>query len=234
MEEFKEGAKAIAEIAKLGTKALDTTSQFGVFLSKMFGTPAEDAYAIVGDKIRFIQWERQVRMVEAINEYHKERGYPPVRTIPPKFAIPMITNAGLEEDDDLQDIWCRLIANSMDKNFDVEIRYAFIEIIKSLTYLDAKVLKYVYDEVSKKSDSTIMHMSKISLDAETINKYVDVSEDELDISFNNLMRVQCLRNPSLENSIFVPEQGQIVFTKNGKTHVALTSLGIAFTKICMG
>lgn len=233
MSEIEAVSKAIAESAKFGTTSIKATEKMLVFISKILGNPIEEAAGLIGDKLQYIRWQRQVRMVDEVNKILISKGLDKTRAIPPKFALPMLEQASLEEDDYLQDIWCKLIANSLDPNFDSEIRYAFIEIIKSLTSLDAKILKSVYDEVSNKSDSTITQMSKISLDVETINKYLDASEDELDISFNNLMRVQCLRNPSLENSIFVSEQGEFVFTKNGKMHVALTSLGIVFIKICI-
>ena len=233
MSEIEAVSEAIAESAKFGTTSVKFTEKMLDFISKILGNPIEEAAGIIGDKLQYIRWQRQVRMVDEVNKILISKGLDKTRTIPPKFALPMLEQASLEEDDDLQDIWCKLIANSLDPNFDSEIRYAFIEIIKSLTSLDAKILKSVYGEVSNKSDSTITQMSKISLDVETINRYLDASEDELDISFNNLMRVQCLRNPSLENSIFVSEQGEFVFTKNGKMHVALTSLGIVFIKICI-
>ena len=233
MSEIEAVSEAIAESAKFGTTSVKFTEKMLDFISKILGNPIEEAAGIIGDKLQYIRWQRQVRMVDEVNKILVDKGLDKTRTIPPKFALPMLEQASLEEDNYLQDIWCKLIANSLDPNFDSEIRYAFIEIIKSLTSLDAKILKSVYGEVSNKSDSTITQMSKISLDVETINRYLDASEDELDISFNNLMRVQCLRNPSLENSIFVSEQGEFVFTKNGKMHVALTSLGIVFIKICI-
>ena len=37
----------------------------------------------------------------------------------------MVENASLEEDDKLQDLWNKLIANAMDPNFTDEIRYSY-------------------------------------------------------------------------------------------------------------
>ncbi len=232
MTEIEEGSKAIAEASKLGTKFLDSSDKLGGFLSNVFGPSIDNVIGLIGDKLEYMRWERQVRLVDKVNELSEKRGLKTFRPIPPKFAIPMIENASLEEDDDLQDIWCNLITNSLDSNFALEIRYAYIEIIKTLTSLDTKILKFVYDEVLKKSDSSATEISKISLGVESIKRCLSVSEGELFVSLNNLMRVQCLRNPSLENSLFASE-GAFVFKTESEMQVALNPLGIAFIRTCM-
>ena len=235
MTEIEETSKAIGEVAKLGTKALDSGDKLGGFLSKVLGYPIEEAVGIVGDTLKYKRWQRQIRMVDEVNKLLREKDIDETRPIPPKFAIPMLEQASLEEDDDLQDIWCTLITNSLDPDFDSEIRYAYIEIVKSLTSLDAKILKLVYEEVSKTSDLTMTEMSNIKVQAETINRHVDSTEEELAISLNNLMRVQCLRNPSLENAIHVNNQGGMTFqfTNHGQMYISLNPLGMAFIRTCM-
>ena len=144
MSILDEPAKAVAALANLGDTSVKAAEKSGPFLSKVFGTSIESAVGIIGDKLEYLKWERQTRMIDRINKYHKERNLTEVRPIPPKFAIPLIVNATLEEENDLQDIWCKLIANALDPNFDSEIRYAFIYIIKSLTSLDAMILELFY------------------------------------------------------------------------------------------
>ena len=216
---------------------MKTVEKGGEFLARVFGTSTENAVGLLGDKLEYWRWERQIRMIDKVNEYQKERGLRITRPIPPKFAIPMITNASLEEDNDLQEMWCKLIINALDYNFKSEIRFAYIDIIKSLTSLDAKILKFVYDAVYNKLKSegknTInIEMAKISLNLEDLNDRISGSEEELLINFNNLMRVQCLRNPSLENAVYV-ENEITIFKKGGKMRVALTPLGIAFIEVCI-
>ncbi|MDA0524216.1 Abi-alpha family protein [Methanococcoides alaskense] len=259
MDSYDETVKTAGEVAKLATKSLDVVGQFGGFLSKIFGTPAKDAYGIVGDQIDFIQWERRTRMVEIVNQYHEKKGFPPVRPISPKFAIPMIMNAGLEEDDDLQDIWCRLIANSMDANFDFEIRYAFIEMIKSLSSLDAQILSLVYRGASKYSsipsrnfaeDDDVFdnetdyvvrkeRMQSYFMSKVVIKHKLGCTGELLDVSIHNLLRVQCLNDSSLEDALSAFETiddfddfGDLnLMVPRG--YYSLTPLGIVFVEACI-
>lgn len=237
-----------AECAKFGTTVVNVSAEFGRFLSNVFGTSIEDGYGIMGDKIGFIRWEKQCRMVEVINKYNEEKGFPLARPIPPKFAIPMILNAGFEEDDDLQDIWCRLISNSMDPNFNSEIRYAYIEIIKSLTSLDAKILKYIFEKAME-----ISHVSGMIFDKQRglvgykkhfnrellvdytpnlakIKEYMGISDEQFEVALHNLIRVQCIRNITAEKSMHYPDE------PNGSyliEDIILTPLGIAFIEACL-
>lgn len=248
MDEITESAKAIAEVAKLGKTVIDPPVEFGRFLSNVFGTSIEDGYGIIGDKIGFIRWEKQCRMVEIINKYNEEKGFPLARPIPPKFAIPMILNAGFEEDNDLQDMWCRLISNSMDPNFDSEIRYAYIDIIKSLTSLDAKILKYIFEKAMERSYVNGMIFDKqrgyignkksfsrhllvnYSPDIRTIRQDMGISDEQFDVAIYNLIRVQCVRNVTVEKSIQYPGE------PNGSyliENIILTPLGIAFIEACL-
>ena len=208
MSEIEAVSKAIAESAKLGTTSVKFTEKMLCFISKILGNPIEEAAGIIGDKLQYIRWQRQVRMVDEVNKILISKGLDKTRTIPPKFALPILEQASLEEDDYLQDIWCKLIANSLDPNFDSEIRYAFIEIIKNFTSLDAKILKYVYDTALKNSshfeditfrNDVIKNHRKVSI--YNIRENIDATSDEIEVSLDNLLRVRCLKDNVLEESI---------------------------------
>ena len=177
-------------------------------------------------------------MSDQVNKDLLERNCKTVRPIPPKLEIPLIINASLEEDDDLQDIWCKLIANALDSNFNSEIRFAYVDIIKNLTSLDAKVLKFVYDKVSRiisisQNEPIKIYMAKVIVDLKDINKYMNVSEEELTISYNNLIRVQCLELVSSLSPIYVKEGEKMPLMVNDPMHVTITPLGLAFVEACM-
>lgn len=46
----------------------------------------------------------------------------------------------METDDFLQNTWARLLTNAVDPNFKSEIRVAFVDVIKTLTAVDVKIL----------------------------------------------------------------------------------------------
>jgi len=243
MSYIEECAKAASEFAKLGSTSLEATGKLGGYLAKHFGEIFTNAIGLmIGDKILYLRseknWDHHLRMLDKVNKDLLERGCKTIKLIPPKLEIPLVINASLEDDDNLQDIWCRLIANALDSNFNLEIRFAYIDIIKNLTSLDAKVLKFAYDEVSRKlgisqKEPAKVYMAKMIVDLKDINKYMDVSEEELTISYNNLIRVQCLKLVSSLSPIYVEEGEKMPSMLNDPMHVIITPLGLAFIEACM-
>ena len=144
MSEAEEIAKAVQEAAKLGDKGLDTAQKAGSFFAKVFKSPLNEISGIIHDKLRFIRWKRFIEMSEEVNAILKERGITETRPLIPKLAIPLIENASIEDEEDIKSLWSILMANALDPNFDVELRFAFIEIIKSLSPLDVKILDLFY------------------------------------------------------------------------------------------
>lgn len=138
-------SKAIEEVAKAAGKAIDASSELGGFLSKYVGGSLEQAMGIVEDKLKYLRWERQIRLTERANALLAERGLAqPSRKVPLQVAIPLIQAASLEEDDWLQDQWAALLVNAADAASHVEVRRAFISILEDMTPLDALLLKKIY------------------------------------------------------------------------------------------
>jgi len=237
MTEVEEMSKALAESAKFGTTSVEATQKMLGFLSKVFNEPIETTVGIIGDKLKFIRWQRQLRMADEVYGILRQRGVDKTRPIPPKFAISMLEQSSLEEDNELQDIWCNLIANSLDPSFNSEIRYAFIEIIKGLTPLDSKILYFVYNRVLNKSlfceDETQRHetMQSRTVQISRIQENIDASEEYIRISVSNLIRVQCLNSFSTEYS--VKTFGSTIVGVNSVMNVAITPLGIVFVEACI-
>ena len=138
-------SKAIEEIAKTTGKAIDASRQLGGFLSKYIGGSMEHAMGIVEDKLKYLRWERQIRLEDRANALLSERGLSqPSRKVPLQIAIPLIQGGSLEEDDRLQDRWAALLANAADAAAQIEVRRAFISILEDLTPLDASLLDKIY------------------------------------------------------------------------------------------
>lgn len=231
----QEGSKAVVAVAESYKTTAGLAEKTGGFLSKVFGTTIENGVGIIGDKLEYTRWERQNRLIEKVNEYQKEKKFTQYRPIPPKFAIPMIVNASLEDDNELQDIWCKLITNSLNPNFDVEIRYAYIDIIKNLTSLDAKILKFIHD---KALSSGMGVMSAVGIDE--IIKNISVPENDIKISLSNLMRVQCILDNSVASIVTDIYWRMICMKNNTETsglelHISysLTEIGYSFIQACI-
>lgn len=146
-------SKAVEEVARVAGKAVDAGRELGGFLSKYVGGSLEQAMGIVEDKLKYLRWERQVRLVERANHFLAEKGLAtPNRKVPLHVAIPLIQAGSLEEDDSLQDRWAALLVNAADSASHVEVRRAFISILEDMTPLDASVLEKVYSSTLSPND----------------------------------------------------------------------------------
>lgn len=231
MTDLEECAKAISDTAKLGITVVEATEKIGGFLSHILNEPFTEAVGIFGDKLKFMRWKRKLRIVDEVNRILDEKGVKDIRPIPPKLAIPMLEQASWEEEDELQDIWCNLIANSLNPVFDVEIRYAYIDILKNLTSLDAKILKYIYDTIEDKSrldEITNLNNHPISIDQIKENTTL-ASDSEIKLSLYNLKRVQCVWDYK-SNSIVA---GNIALRGRNDNYYILTPLGSTLIEACM-
>lgn len=112
-DQIHESAKAVQEIAKTTGKAIDAGEKFGVFISRFISGPLEQGMGIFEDKLKYMRWERQVRLMQRADQLMKEICLDkPTRSIPLKLAVPLLEAASLEDDDTLQDLWARLLVNA--------------------------------------------------------------------------------------------------------------------------
>ena len=225
-----EVAKAVAEASKFGTKSIEATEKMLGFLSKVFNESIEQAAGIVSDRLMFIRFERLVRIEKQVEQILGELNIEKTRPILPKFALPMLENASLEEDDELQDIWIKLMANAMDPHFDASFRMAYIEIIKGLTSLDVKILDLVYHKIVKNGTKVRELMVKSCYSRDICNDLKLSEEDYLD-SIYNLFRVQCLTPTILSSRATFA--GEPFSTYKGDSEVSITPLGKNFVEACI-
>jgi hypothetical protein len=60
--------------------------------------------------------------------------------IPLKIGLPLLDHATLEEDDELQDVWARLLVNGGDADSHIELKKVFVSILADLSAFDARLL----------------------------------------------------------------------------------------------
>lgn len=260
-DEVSESAKAIQEVAKTTKAGIEATEKLGGFVSRIIGEPTDAVVGILTDKLKFMRWERQVRLTERAKEIINSRNIEgELRTVPPKIALPIIENASLEENDELQDLWAHFLASAVDPNFDGTLRTAFIDIIKQLEVVDVHILNFIYSyyssynkkyKASKRnhcSPSKNADMNQYEVKKGFIMREINIDEDIYKESIDNLIRVRCVA-PFVSNEIVnIPAEGETFKSalynyddsqtvKFNITHqydkVCITPLGVSFAKACM-
>lgn len=219
-DEFSESAKAVQEVAKTTKAGIEATEKLGSFVSRIIGEPVDEVVGIITDKLKYMRWERQQRLTERAKQFIKEKNIKDdLRIVQPKVALPIIENASLEENDELQDLWAYLIASAVDPNFNGKIRMAFIDIIKQLEVNDVHILNFIYSYYVDNNERLLAEVRKdlganfriknmdgndIPVSMKLINKELGIDEESYKESIDNLIRVRCVASYISEESVDVP------------------------------
>jgi hypothetical protein len=241
--EIEETAKAVQEVAKTTKTGIEATRQVGAFVSRIINEPLEAVVGMFTDKLQFMRAERQLRLVERWPQILRERKIEgALRIVPPKFALPIIENASLEEDDELQDLWANLLASAVDPNFKTTIRSAFIEILKQLEVVDVHVLNAIFEETRSPSDDSADKLTdfvrKNLVGPNRIVTKLRIDVERYEESIDNLLRVRCVSS-NVEYVRQSAAEGYAASRGDLLNHadydlVCLTPLGLNFFSACTG
>lgn len=136
---------SMKEIAKTAGKIVDAGDKFASFIVRFSEGSLKEGFGIIEDKLRYMRWERQIRLMQKAEEYLDEVGLAaPTRPIQFKFLVPLLQAATLEEDDYLQDLWAALLVNFANTDSNVKITMSYIDILEKLSPLEAKILQTIY------------------------------------------------------------------------------------------
>lgn len=142
---IEESAKAVQEVAKTSGQAIEAARDGLTFLAQLFGESLEQVARIVNNRLAFMAWKDRWRVVLKMRKFAIEHGLPePTRQVPPKLLLPLLENAAIEEDDELQDVWARMLVNAADADSEAEVRRAYISILADCTSLDIRNLATLY------------------------------------------------------------------------------------------
>lgn len=197
-DEVKAIANAVEATAKTAGKSVDAIRQFGGFISEFTRVPLQAGLGILGDKLVYMRWERQQRLLVRAQHFLSEAGLThPTRAVPLQFAVPLLEGASLEEDDRLQDLWAKLLVNAANADSTIERRRSFISILEQLTALDALILLKIYslfnsDTEDRAAITTYLPAeARLWQDGDSRDRLEHPSPDVM-LSLANLVRIGCL------------------------------------------
>jgi hypothetical protein len=101
------------------------------------------------------------------------------------ITLPIIVAAANESRDDLQDLWARLLAASVDPTRAKSFRIAFIDVAKRMDPLDAAALRSAQEQAAG---------AVIDIEIRRrISGHLKSSLDEIDVSFRNLAKLELVQ-----------------------------------------
>lgn len=98
---IRSAADATKAVAETSSKALEIASSIG----RIVKGPVGDLIGIVEDRVKYARWERRLALTDKAEAVMRNRKLnAPTRGLPLNFAVPLLTHAILEEDDELQEL----------------------------------------------------------------------------------------------------------------------------------
>lgn len=196
-KDISESAKAVQEVARTAGKAVDAGKQFGGFIAKYVSGTIDQGMGIVEDSLRVYRWENQQRLMVRVQQISAELGLPgPTRPIPLKLAIRFFQGAVLEDEEQLRELWVKLLINSSNAESGVELKRTYIDILERLTSLEARILEKIYSVSFEEAQhrgiltANLPHSVEISSEKEG-EKHLPPSRD-VQLALANLDRLGCI------------------------------------------
>jgi hypothetical protein len=184
MEE--EAAKAMQEVAKTTSKAIDAAEKLGGFLSKVIGGALIELGGTLQDWAKYFRYKNLLRIQDRVEEIHASRQLQGKTTpIPPRYAIPLIQRASEEDDPTIQELWAALIANATDPNRHLNLNKVLLDVLASIEPLDVAILRFL------KSQGWLMHRNVPGggVNVAGLVMQVGAKESDVRLSLQNLNRL---------------------------------------------
>jgi hypothetical protein len=167
-------------------------------LRKILGPPLEEFGLMLGDHVRAFRIRNLLRLDANIRAVAKAYGLKrgSFQLLPVGDAIRTIDAASMEENDDVQQLWARLIikAASGEQEQDRRIDKLYIELLKSLSATDAALLELLHEGPQFRTFTSVDEVTKFneSMNRKAEEKWRKFSSDERDVSVQNLSRLRCI------------------------------------------
>lgn len=218
-----EEAKALQEISRATGKAIDGARDFGGFLNDIFGESLRHFGGMVADWMRYVRYRNLLKVMDKVKDIHKARAFSGrALPIPPAYVLPLLDGISLETEESIQEMWAGLIANSTDPSRAFRIKKVFIEILRGLEPLDAKILECLGDP---SLDEAYSITTGATFNSDTVATRLHADLDEVKLSLQTLARYGCVID-AWENTMESLDMGYSGFrVNNPKSNFRLSHLG---------
>lgn len=182
-------------------KGLDLAKDF---LGKLISPTIEEVGLLISDNIKFYRFKNQVNILLKARQYVSDKNIS-LKEIPIKILVPLLENASLEDNDDLQDKWAKMLTNMInsESNFQNQIfpyllSQISLEEFESLKDMSEKEKAHLeewkkYSELVSNGKSTfnneVRKLEKKLEETEQTGFYINSSGSELE----NLLRLRLVK-----------------------------------------
>ena len=222
------------ELSKDGVKlsvGKEPTQALTRGLGNIFGLVTE-SLGIFTDKIRERRKINQLKLAKKIQEEAKSLNLTVEQfaSIDLRELAVIEQHAILEEDETLQSMWAKLIVDSVSNNEDKD-NLTFMNILKEITPLQAKILKFYYEVIiNKREIPSLDKVLKAVVVKNEILKRLNINEDRFAFNISSLMKLGLITQSDTPNQVLI----SVGTVPTGYNKTTLTPLGFEFVKKCIG
>jgi len=175
----------------------------------------------VAGRIRFIHFKRSLKVLEGAKCLLDEQRIKP-KVVNLKILVPILEGAGLEESDDLIEMWSGLLASAASEG---KVLPSFARILSGLSPSEAKILDYIYAHHKQ-----VEYEATPGVDKQELESAMGLPVDEYAIRIQNLRRLGLIDQVTTDAMFW--KRGMGDWSSGG--HVGLTALGEALITACKG
>ena len=191
------------------------------FISPFSDPVLKELGEYVAGKIRFVHFKRSLKVLEQAKAMLDKRDISP-KAVNLKILVPLLENAGLENSDDLIELWSGLLASAAT---DEDILPSFVHILSEISPDEARILDYIYVHRTKQN-----LLPNPTVDKEELEKAFNLTSDAYGVRLLNLLRLGLIEEVSTDAMIWKTGYGS---WGAGGT-VGLSALGEALIRACNG
>lgn len=149
------------------------------FLGRLINPTAEEFGLLIADNIKYLRFKNQVRILLKAKDYVEKKNIS-VKEIPIKILVPLLENASLEDNEELQDKWTSLLVNMIDSENNLQ-NQIFPYILSQISIEEFDELKNLVEKeseylITKSKLSELQKEDKFSMNKETKEFLKEVNE----------------------------------------------------------
>lgn len=177
---------------------IQAVRDLGGWFGKHLDGPVSEISGMVQDRLRFARAVRVARLAERFKRELDAAGRPvAMHPLPPNFLLPALEEGAMEENDELQDMWARLLANACDSSTGVSAKRSHITMLKEMTPFDAMVFETIYsvspDDGNRKAILTYELPSRATEPKGASLDSLPKPTHEVVVSLSNLERIGAIK-----------------------------------------
>lgn len=153
------------------------------FLGKLISPTVEEVGLLISDNVKFLRFKNQVRILLKAKDYVAQHNIS-LKEIPIKILVPLLDKASLEDNEELQDKWAKMLTNMVDSEQNLQ-NHIFPYTLSQISIEEFHALKellheeFQYREV-KKELTALQTDDKFAMKAENKKLKEKINQTEQD------------------------------------------------------